>query len=162
LRRLKAPIFGQRNTVESLLTDCRITITIRSMRNCTSAKMVSVNITRRHVHSCLTCGGRYECRGPEETGDCAPVCQPCYWIELGAQVRIYKEIVAELECKRLEIEQRIGKDTCRTAAARRREPRSNAGLLVAFGNVLDISRILETEKDPTSNEAVQGEESHGQ
>jgi hypothetical protein len=90
------------------------------------------------------------------------VCQPCYWIELSAQVRIYKEIVAELQCKRSEIEQRIGKDICRTAAARRREQRSDAGLLVAFGNVLDISRILETEKDPKSIEAVQGEESHGE
>ena len=136
------------------MTDCRITITIGSMRNSISASGVSPEITRRHVHRCITCGGRYECQGPAETGDCAPVCQPCYWIELGAQLRIYKEVVAELEGKQLEIENRIGINTCRTAAAQRRKMRGDAGLLVAFGNVLDTSRILGIEADRSRIEAV--------
>ena len=134
---------------------------MRSMRNSISAKVMSAEITRQHVHTCITCGSRYKCRGPEATGDCAPVCQPCYWIELGAQLRIYKEVVAELENKRLEIEQRIGKDSCRTAAANRRKMRSG-GLLVAFGNVLDTSRILGSPTDANRIEAVQGRALHGE
>jgi hypothetical protein len=161
LCRPRTPISDQKNAVEGLLTDCRITITIGSMRNCISAQVVSPEITRRHVHTCITCGARYECRGPEETGDCAPVCQPCYWIELGAQVRIYRDVVAELEGRRLEIEQRIGTDTCRTAAARRRQHRSDSGLLVAFGNVFDTSRILGIEEDANRIEAVPRGESYG-
>jgi hypothetical protein len=131
------------------------------MRNSISANKVSPEITRRHVHSCLTCGGRYQCLGREETGDCAPVCQPCYWIEIGAQLRIYKEVVVELEGKRLEIENRLGINTCRTAAAQRRQMRGDAGLLVAFGNVLETSRILGIEKDANRLEIVQRGESHG-
>jgi hypothetical protein len=131
------------------------------MRNSISTTRVSPEITRHHVHRCVTCGARYQCRGLEASGDCAPVCQPCYWIELGAQLRIYKEVVAELEAKRLEIENQIGIDTCRTAAAQRRKMRGDAELLVAFGNVFDTSRILGMEKDANRIEAVPRGESHG-
>ncbi len=89
-----------------------------------------------HMHICLSCGVTYVCGGPEEMGYCAPVCQPCYWIELGSQLRIYKEIVTELERKRIGIERRIGKRFCQNAAAHRRKMRNHASLLVAFGNVL--------------------------
>jgi hypothetical protein len=91
-----------------------------------------------HRHHCLSCGSAYRCQGPVEVGYCAPVCPPCHWIELGSQLRIYKEMVTELERTRSGIERRIGKAVCRNAAARRRKVKANASLLVAFGNVLSM------------------------
>jgi hypothetical protein len=97
----------------------------------------------RHTHHCVSCGAAYECRGPTEIGYCAPVCQPCHWIELGTQLRVYKEVVTELERRRSGIERRIGKEACQSAAARRRKMRNNrASLLVAFGNVLSAPPAL--------------------
>jgi hypothetical protein len=90
----------------------------------------------RHAHNCVACGATYQCRGPGEIGYCAPVCQPCHWIELGAQLRIYQEVISALRRQRTGIERRIGKVVCRSAAARRRKLKTAAGLLVAFGNVL--------------------------
>ena len=142
------------------MTDCRITITIRSMSNrATSGPELTRRaatrpalavkpltwpepgqtggpVRRLHAHNCVSCGATYECRGPGEIGYCAPVCQPCYWVELGSQLRIYKEVVTELERKRTGIERRIGKAVCRSVAARRRKMRNDASLLVAFGNIL--------------------------
>ena len=88
-----------------------------------------------HAHRCLACDAPYDCPGPDEIGYCAPVCQPCYWMELGSQLRIYEEMVAELRRKRTEIERRLGKAICRTAAARRQNVKTDASLLVAFGKV---------------------------
>lgn len=155
----KSVTFVSEILVHALLTNCRITITIRSMPNGESAgrKAVGAHMTRPalalrplpwpdpqtaeaasepHAHRCLTCAGTYECRGPEETGYCAPVCQPCYWIELGAQLRIYREMVVDLERKRGEIEFRIGSEVCRNAVARRSPAKNDASLLVAFGNLM--------------------------
>jgi hypothetical protein len=109
---------------------------------------------KRHAHNCLSCGAAYECRGPEEIGYCAPVCQPCYWMELGSQLRIYKEVVTELERKRSGIERRIGKGFCRSTAARRRKMRNDASLLLAFGNVL-------TPQHPANNIAAMNTEAQG-
>ena len=111
----------------------------------------------RHAHQCLSCGATYECRGPEEIGYCAPVCQPCYWMELGSQLRIYKEVVAELERKRSGIERRIGKGVCRSAAARRRKAKCDAGLVVAFGNLLSTQPAPEFARPTTE---AQGGGSH--
>ena len=89
------------------------------------------------AHHCGACGAAYECEGPGELGSCAPVCPPCYWIELGSQLRIYQEMVRELERRRSDIEHRVGKGACLSAAARRRKLRNDhASLLVAFGNVM--------------------------
>ncbi len=88
-----------------------------------------------HAHRCLACAATYDCPDAEEIGYCTPVCQPCYWMELGSQLRIYEEMVAELRRKRAEIEHRIGKAVCRTAAARRHNIKTDANLLVAFGSV---------------------------
>jgi len=85
-------------------------------------------------------------------GYCTPVCQPCYWIELGSQLRIYKEIVAELERKRIEIERRIGKGFCQNAAAHRRKMSNDASLLVAFGNVLSTQPASEFAGLSTENQ----------
>jgi hypothetical protein len=114
---------------------------------------------RRHAHSCLSCGATYECRGPEEIGYCAPVCQPCYWIELGSQLRIYKEVVTELERKRSGIERRLGKGFCRSAAARRRKMRNDASLFVAFGKVVSTQPA---HKFAGLNTEAQGGGSHGE
>ena len=89
-----------------------------------------------HAHNCLTCGVTFDCRGAAEIGSCDPICQPCYWIELGSQLRIYREVVSELQRKRVGIERRVGKAVCHRAAARRRKIKMDASLLVAFGKVL--------------------------
>jgi len=94
-------------------------------------------VERHHAHNCLTCGAAYECPGPEEIGYCNPICQPCYWIELGSQLRIYQEVVTELRRKRVGIERRVGKAVCHSAAAFRRKTKTDASLLVAFGNLLN-------------------------
>lgn len=91
-----------------------------------------------HGHRCVTCAGVYECKGAEDTGLCMPVCQPCYWIELGSQIVIYREMVAELERKRNEVESRLGSEVCRNAAARRSSTKNDASLLVAFGNLISL------------------------
>lgn len=91
-----------------------------------------------HAHRCLVCTDIYECRGPEEIGSCAPVCQPCYWIELGSQLGIYQEMVADLERKRNAIERRLGSEVCRRAAARRGKGIPDASLLMAFGNLISV------------------------
>jgi hypothetical protein len=90
---------------------------------------------RPHGHCCASCGDSFECAGPQVTGTCAPVCPPCCWIELGSQLRLYREIVEEITDKRSEIEQRVGKHVCHMAEIRRRKGK-NAPLLIAFGNVM--------------------------
>ncbi len=110
-----------------------------------------------HAHQCLTCACIYACRGPEETGLCTPVCQPCYWIELGLQLGIYQEMVADLERKRSEIERRLGSEVCLQAAARRSKARNDANLLVAFGNLISIQPAPECTRLSTE---LQGGGSH--
>ena len=111
---------------------------------------------RAHAHNCLCCGAMYACEGPEETGFCAAVCEPCRWIELGSQLQVYKEVVAAMERKRTRIERRVGKAACHSAYARRNKMKTNANLLVAFGNV--ISTQIHT---PECTNA-QGGGSHGE
>jgi len=89
-----------------------------------------------HAHSCLCCGARYLCDGPQETGFCCAVCEPCRWVELGSQLKIYRAIVAEMERKRTRIAHKVGRAACENAHARRRKLKTNASLLVAFGNVM--------------------------
>jgi hypothetical protein len=98
----------------------------------------SPNIASRrlHAHNCLCCGARYLCEGPEETGFCSAVCEPCRWVELGSQLRIYREMVAELQRKRTHIARKVGRTACENAYARRRKMNTNASLLVAFGSVM--------------------------
>jgi hypothetical protein len=89
-----------------------------------------------HAHNCLCCGARYLCEGPEETGFCSAVCEPCRWVELGSQLKIYREMIAELQHKRACIAHKVGRAACENAYARRRKMNTNASLLVAFGNVM--------------------------
>ncbi len=86
-----------------------------------------------HRHHCAICGAGYECDGPDPGGCCAPVCPPCYWAALGAQLESYQPIVGELRRKRDEIERRVGIEACRRAEAkRRRRANTDAGLVVAM------------------------------
>jgi hypothetical protein len=72
---------------------------------------------RPHAHRCTACAAVFSCPGPDDTGLCAPVCSPCYWVELSRQLRIYKAVVLALGRKR----RRIGKAACLRAQALRRK-----------------------------------------
>lgn len=86
-----------------------------------------------HSHSCAICGTGYDCDGPEDNGSCAPVCPPCYWAALGAQLEAFHEAARELSRKRNEIERRVGIEACRRSeATRRRKASTDAGLVVAM------------------------------
>ena len=119
-------------------------------------------IARRHAHYCAACANLYECPGLDEMGYCAPVCEPCCWIELGSQLRIYQEMVTELERKRRSIECRIGKDACDSAKTRRRDAQDH-GLVIAFGNVFKLPRDIQVSAQDTSfcAQEAQGAASHG-
>ncbi len=77
--------------------------------------------SRPHAHRCTACSRVFACPGPDDTGLCAPVCQPCYWLELGRQLRIYKAVVGALDRRRARIERRIGKAACLRARAMRQK-----------------------------------------
>jgi hypothetical protein len=91
---------------------------------------------RRHGHRCVACGAEFLCTGPEETGCCAPVCPPCYWIELGSQLRVYHSVADALERKRCTIERRVGSEACRAARLRRRKFQVAQGMIAGLGTLL--------------------------
>ena len=73
-----------------------------------------------HGHRCAGCGAAYRCPGPDETGFCPPLCAPCYWVELGSQLKAFRAVVAAMSRKRREIEKIAGRTACRAAEQRRR------------------------------------------
>ena len=145
----------QESLLSDLLTDCRITITIRSMPDEVIAVCDSSG-HNVHAHNCLCCAAPYSCEGPDETGFCCAVCEPCRWVELGSQLKIYREIVAELQRKRVDIAHKVGRVACENAYARRRKMKSNPNLLVAFGNVIS------PQIKPLICSSAQGGGSHGE
>lgn len=86
----------------------------------------------RHAHRCLACGAEFRCSGPDETGLCAPVCPPCYWFELGLQLKVYSDVVAALNRRRAKIERKIGTAACRSALLRRRRLSRRQKLVGAY------------------------------
>lgn len=90
-----------------------------------------------HAHRCTACAAEFRCPGPDETGFCAPVCPPCYWVELGRQVRIYRSVVEALIRRRSRIERRVGSLACRQA--QRRRASRNLRLLAASGAPASVS-----------------------
>jgi hypothetical protein len=88
-----------------------------------------------HAHRCVACNAGFRCPGPDETGLCAPVCQPCYWVELGNQLRIYRSVVVALGKRRLEIERAIGTTACRRAELARRKRTRGRKLQAAMGKL---------------------------
>jgi len=88
-----------------------------------------------HAHRCFNCSAVYACPGPDGTGLCTPVCSPCYWVELGVQLRRYQAMVASLIGKRARLERRAGSRACRQAQRQRRELLRQADLLTGFGGL---------------------------
>ena len=92
---------------------------------------------RPHGHRCVICGEHYRCAGPDSTGECAPLCAPCLWVELGAQLRTYQSMADEIDRRRRKLENQVGAAKCRKAQSRRLS-RLRAGNVVAgFGQVLN-------------------------
>jgi hypothetical protein len=83
----------------------------------------------------VNCSADYRCAGPDETGRCAPVCSPCYWVELGGQLRVYQAMVVALTRKRAQLERRAGAQVCRKAQKQRRDLLRRSDLLAGFGTL---------------------------
>lgn len=90
----------------------------------------------RHEHRCMTCGEIFRCGGPDDTGECAPICAACYWVELGSQLRIYRAMVAELAGKRRTLGRLAGRRACLRAQRSRRNFAQTAHLISGFGTVV--------------------------
>src|SRR5579864_6597612 len=63
---------------------------------------------RGHAHRCLACNSHFECTRQAPAGPCTPLCEPCYWVELGSQLSFYEEVAGELRKRRADIEARVG------------------------------------------------------
>jgi len=102
---------------------------------------------RAHGHRCAGCGAAYRCPGPDETGFCPPLYAPCYWVELGTQLKVYRAVVAAMSRKRREMEKIAGRTACQAAEHRRRRFGRAGSLVAGFGKVVVPSRPRETERD---------------
>ncbi|MGH7949065.1 MAG: hypothetical protein ACREQF_07575, partial [Candidatus Binataceae bacterium] len=100
-----------------------------------SVEVSARDARRPHAHRCFTCCAVYACPGPAETGLCAPVCPPCYWVELGVQERFYEAMVAAFIRKRAKLERRVGARACRNAQRERRALLRRADLVAGLGGV---------------------------
>jgi hypothetical protein len=85
-----------------------------------------------HAHRCAGCAADFRCPGPDETGLCAPVCPPCYWFQLGLQLKIYSAVVSALSRRRDRIEREIGSAACKRAQAMRKRLSRDSKLMAAF------------------------------
>jgi hypothetical protein len=101
-----------------------------------SAGISAREARRPHGHRCVICSEEYRCAGPDSSGECAPLCGPCLWVELGTQARMYQSIADSIDRRRRKLEQQVGRSKCRKAQTHRRS-RLRAGNLVAgFGRVM--------------------------
>ncbi|MHB8381254.1 MAG: hypothetical protein ACYDC3_02770 [Candidatus Binataceae bacterium] len=75
---------------------------------------------RPHAHQCAGCGVHYRCVGVGDTGFCAPMCAPCYLVELDAQLAAYRAIVASLERERRRLEKSAEPAACLQALENKR------------------------------------------
>ena len=91
---------------------------------------------RPHCHRCVNCPNDYLCAGPDESGECVPLCGPCLWVELGAQLKMYQSIAHEIDRRRRKIEDRIGSAACRRAQMLRRNLLRESNLISGFGRVV--------------------------
>jgi hypothetical protein len=64
------------------------------------------------------------------------VCAPCYWVEIGSQLRVYRAVVAALERKQQEMEELAGREACERAEQLKRKVRQAGRLLVGFEDVV--------------------------
>jgi hypothetical protein len=91
---------------------------------------------RQHRHRCINCPNYYLCAGPEETGECSPLCGPCLWVELGTQLRMYQSMANAIDRRRRRLEARVGSAACRRAQTMRRNLLRQSNVLAGFGRVV--------------------------
>jgi hypothetical protein len=92
---------------------------------------------RPHAHRCVICSEHYRCGGPDSSGECAPLCGPCLWVELGAQLRTYQSIADEIDRRRRKLENQVGAAKCRKAQTRRLSRLRASNVVAGFGQVLN-------------------------
>ena len=98
---------------------------------------VSAREARRpHGHRCIICSEIYRCAGPDSSGECAPLCGPCLWVELGTQVRMYQSMADTIDRRRRKIEQQVGSSKCRKAQSHRRSQLQASNVVAGFGRVM--------------------------
>lgn len=100
------------------------------------AGMSAREARRPHAHRCVTCGDDYRCAGPDSTGECAPLCGPCLWVELGAQLRVYKSMAGAIDRQRRKLERRVGAAKCRKAQTSRLGRLRASNVIAGFGRVV--------------------------
>jgi hypothetical protein len=98
---------------------------------------MSIREARRpHGHQCVICSEHFRCSGPDSTGECAPLCGPCLWVELGAQLRIYQSMADEIDRRRRKLEQKVGAAKCRKAQTRKLSRLRTSKLVAGFGRMV--------------------------
>jgi hypothetical protein len=91
---------------------------------------------RQHRHRCVNCPSFYMCGGPDETGECSPLCGSCLWVELGTQLRMYQSMANAIDRRRRRLEARLGSAACRRAQTMRRNLLRQSNVLAGFGQVV--------------------------
>ena len=91
---------------------------------------------RPHAHRCINCAEHYRCAGPDESGECTPMCGPCMWVELGVQMRTFQSMADAIEQRRHKIEARIGAAACRRSQSYRRLMLRGRNVVAGFGSVM--------------------------
>lgn len=109
---------------------------------------------RPHSHRCVSCSTPYRCGGPDETGECPPVCGPCMWVELGVQLKQYQSTLDAIVRRRRKLEEQAGAAACRKAQLLRRNVQRGRYLLAGFGHVMleREDRISTGEQSPEGPE----------
>jgi hypothetical protein len=100
------------------------------------AGMTAREARRPHGHRCVSCGEHYRCAGPDVTGECAPLCAPCLWVELGAQLRIYQAMADSIDRRRRKLEDQVGASKCREAQTRRMNGLRASNVVAGLGRVV--------------------------
>jgi len=91
---------------------------------------------RQHRHRCVNCPSYYLCAGPDDTGECIPLCGPCLWVELGVQLRMYRSMADAIDRRRRKVEERVGSSACRRARMLRRKLLRQSNVVAGFGRVV--------------------------
>jgi hypothetical protein len=106
---------------------------------------------RPHGHRCIICNEHYRCAGPDSTGECAPLCAPCLWVELGAQLRTYQSMADEIDRRRKKLEDQVGAAKCRKAQTRRLSRLRVSNVVAGFGRVA-LTRAQRADHDDNQEE----------
>ena len=113
---------------------------------------VSARDARRpHIHRCINCAAHYRCTGPDQSGECAPMCGPCMWVELGVQLRTIQSMADAIEQRRLKIETQFGAAACRRSHSYRRLLLRGRNVVAGFGGVV-LKRATDSENSEEASE----------